>query len=76
MKKLVFLACLIMGQQIHAQVPSDTAQWFDFWIGEWIAKWDEGDGAMEYGKNSVRNDLDGRVLREHFEITAGKSAGF
>ncbi|HVQ88538.1 MAG TPA: hypothetical protein VMT88_10190 [Actinomycetes bacterium] len=34
----------------------------DFWIGEWDASWDGGEGS-----NTVTRELDGRVVVERFE---------
>jgi len=72
-----FLLILIfMSQCIYAQLPSDTTQWFDFWIGKWDLSWDKGEGKKGSGINEITKTLDGKVIQENFNIISGKSKGF
>lgn len=64
---------LVNGQSLNEL---DSAQYFDFWIGEWTASWDEGNGVQPLGTNVIVTTLDGKVLQENFNITAGQSKGF
>jgi hypothetical protein len=72
---LLFLCviCITKAQEFN---PSDTAKWFDFWVGEWNGSWDEGDGKKGHGTNVITKELDGKVIRENFTITSGQNAGF
>lgn len=54
----------------------DTTQYFDFWVGKWKATFDEGDGVKRYGTNVIDKILDGKVVRESFELDGGKNKGF
>lgn len=54
----------------------EPAEYYDFWVGEWHATWDEGDGKEGKGVNVITKDLDQKVIRESFEILEGQSAGF
>lgn len=57
-------------------VPQDMEDVFDFWVGKWDASWDEGDGKMGKGTNTISKILDGKVLQEEFAITDGSQKGF
>lgn len=70
---LLFIAFIIKGQSLNEL---DSASYFDFWVGEWTASWDEGNGVEPLGTNTIEKILDGKVLQEHFRITAGKNKGF
>jgi hypothetical protein len=54
----------------------DSTDYFDFWVGEWIAAWDEGNGLEDLGNNTITKKLDGRVIEEEFRILNGQNAGF
>ncbi len=49
---------------------------FDFWVGEWNVSWDEGDGKIGNGTNSITKILDGMAIQEDFRIEDGQSKGF
>lgn len=53
----------------------EPEEYFDFWVGQWEVSWEEGDG-MGHGTNHIVKTLDGKVLRENFEITEGQNTGF
>jgi len=57
MKKIVFLL-LLVANQIFAQ-SEHPDQYFDFWVGEWNASWDEGEGKLGKGTNTIKKTLDG-----------------
>ena len=66
----------MMSSLAYAQVPEEPERYFDFWVGEWEASWSEGDGKVGKGTNRIEKILDGKVLKESFEITEGQSVGF
>lgn len=78
MKTLFTLLFFIFSTALFSQSLSelDSAEYFDFWVGEWTASWDEGNGVEELGTNTITKTLDGKVIREQFRITKGKNAGF
>ena len=47
---------------------------FDFWVGDWSARWTNADGSAGQGRNVVTKILDGRVIEERFEESAAASA--
>lgn len=49
---------------------------YDFWVGRWDASWDEGEGKIGTGTNTITKVLDDKVLHENFEILTGINAGF
>lgn len=68
---------ILVFSVLNAQaLPENPEHYFDFWVGEWSASWDEGDGQRGYGTNHITKTLDGIVIHENFEIIAGKSKGF
>ena len=40
---------------------------FDFWVGDWDAKWKNANGTDGRGRNVIAKILDGAVLEEQFE---------
>lgn len=73
MKALLALLLIGMGLQT-TEIPEE--EYYDFWVGEWAATWDEGDGKMGKGTNSITKILDGKVIQENFQILEGQSKGF
>lgn len=69
------LFCTGQSQDV-SQEQSDTAAYFDFWLGTWRVFYDQGEGVKEYGTNVIDKILDGTVVRENFELTSGGNAGF
>lgn len=76
MRRLILQVILIVmvSQNIAAQ--SDVNKWFDFWVGRWDASWDEGEGKLGKGTNTITKVLDGTVVQEDFVITDGLQKGF
>lgn len=54
----------------------DADEYFDFWVGKWEASWSEGDNRQGSGINTIEKILDGKVIRENFEILEGQNKGF
>ena len=77
-KIIITLCALIVFESARSQslAELDSAQYFDFWVGEWTASWDEGNGVEQLGMNTIEKTLDGTVLQENFRITAGRNKGF
>ncbi|MEP0369330.1 MAG: hypothetical protein ABJN36_02210 [Cyclobacteriaceae bacterium] len=79
MKKLIIaLAITFCFTNIQAQqlAALDSAQYFDFWVGEWTASWDEGNGVEQLGTNNITKSLDDKIIVENFRVTGGQSKGF
>ena len=58
--------------------PCSTPEYrqLDFWVGEWIATWDNGDGTKGTGKNRITKDEYGDcVITEHFTADDGSLKG-
>ena len=66
---ILFLAGSVNGQP-------EPANYFDFWIGEWEVSWEEGEGRVGKGINTIEKILDGTVIQENFRILEGQNAGF
>ncbi|TJY37083.1 hypothetical protein [Pontimicrobium aquaticum] len=49
---------------------------FDFWIGNWEVTWSEANNKMGKGINVIEKELDGKIIKENFQITGGKNKGF
>ncbi|MEM9680337.1 MAG: hypothetical protein AAF901_08445, partial [Bacteroidota bacterium] len=54
----------------------DEESYFDFWVGSWDATWDEPNGKIGKGTNTISKILDDSVILENFVITEGQSTGF
>ena len=76
MRKVIFLSIFVFmtSQTIPAQ--SESAKWFDFWVGKWNVSWDEGGGKRGSGTNTITKILDGAVIQEDFVVTEGLQKGF
>ncbi len=68
-----FLVFVIQAQNLNEL---DSARYFDFWAGEWVASWDEGEGVKPLGENTISWNLDDQVLVENFRILEGQNSGF
>ncbi len=70
---LLFGSFVTMSQSLNEL---DSANYFDFWVGEWSTSWDEGNGVELLGTNTIIKSLDGKIIVENFRITKGQSEGF
>jgi len=75
-KLLLFISLLIYVAQTVVEAQSEPEQWFDFWIGKWQVSWEQADGKMGGGTNTIEKILDDKVIQEHFVATEGNMAGF
>lgn len=57
---ILFLSTISWSQSFQ------SANEYDFWIGEWTATWVKKDGTKIEGSNRIESTLDGKVLQEHF----------
>ncbi len=57
-------------------LPEKIEAYYDFWIGEWDATWDEGEGKKGFGTNYIHPIMDGKALQENFKTLKGQNAGF
>ena len=49
----------------------------DFWVGEWTAEWDNGDGTKGTGTNRITRDEHGQcAIVEHYHSDDGSLDGF
>jgi len=90
MKALVFVTLVIgavpstaLAQSSSAAAPQatpcSTAEYrqLDFWVGDWVAKWENADGTKGSGKNHITKDEVGNcVITEHFSDDDGSTKGF
>ncbi len=80
MKVLLTLISFVLLSGVAANAQNleelDSTAYFDFWVGRWRVFYDQGEGVKEYGINVIDKILDGKVVRETFELTGGNSAGF
>jgi hypothetical protein len=75
-RALVFFWCLLLA---HAQTPTVAAPTapaqslalFDFWVGDWTARWTLPDGTQGRGRNHIAKILEGSVIEESFEEAQG-----
>lgn len=85
-KTLVLLVCMVvvnttitLGQNSIKDIAVDlnkTDTFFDFWLGTWKVTWDEGNDKIGIGTNEIIKILDGKVIRENFQVTGGGNSGF
>ena len=83
MKKLFLGVVVLLGlpPYSNAQVNSSDTSTFtghelDFWVGEWDLTWQNKEGDIIYGKNTVGRSMDGHVIHEQFEQLSGDNAGY
>ncbi|RDY59315.1 hypothetical protein [Flagellimonas nanhaiensis] len=76
-KSLVLALAISTSCSLFSQsTEQDSSALLDFWVGNWEASWDEGEGKKGYGVNHIEKVLDGTVIQENFEILKGQSKGF
>ena len=63
----------VCGQSINDLEPSS---YFNFWIGTWNLSWTTANGQEATGRNHIHTILDGKVLKENFEVLNGPNKGF
>jgi hypothetical protein len=73
---LVLFCCGTLLSTATAQSPppnpcAATSTDFDFWIGDWRARWTGPDKREFEGRNRVRRELGGCVIMEEFDGTPG-----
>jgi len=59
------------GSQEDSKCNCSECHQFDFWIGSWIAEWENQDNTISKGSNIVNSILDGCVLEENFDGSPG-----
>lgn len=64
MKRVFTISLLLITSLLFSQEKPENA--FDFWIGEWEAKWYKPDSSFDYGSNSISKILSGKVVEENF----------
>lgn len=71
MKWLLIAACILAGNlDVKGQTTVDSST-YDFWVGEWSATWDNGNGTIGKGTNKIVKILDEKVIQENFADEAG-----
>jgi len=85
MRGIVALCVALVGAPACAQNQSPSAppcggpeyRTLDFWVGDWVAEWDNGNGTKGTGTNRITLDEHGRcAIVEHFHSDDGKLDGF
>ena len=88
MKKLAILVCPLLATAAASQSTSPAApvskpcsgpeyRTLDFWVGDWVATWDNGDGTQGTGTNRITRDEHGScVITEHYHSDDGTLDGF
>ena len=73
-----FLSCILLvtSTVAFAQPDLPSANYFDFWIGEWDLTWKDSDGSIGTGKNTITRILNDKVILESFEGLTGQNKGF
>jgi len=56
-----------------APAPTQPADLFDFWLGDWTVSWKNADGTIGTGRNRITKILDGAVIEESFEADAASN---
>ena len=62
-----------------AAKPCSGPEWrtLDFWVGDWVAEWDNGNGTKGTGTNRITRDEHGScVITEHYRSDDGTLNGF
>jgi hypothetical protein len=70
----IVLLILFSAGKSRSQEPPKT--WFDFWVGEWNVTWQESDGKIGEGKNTITKILDDAVIQENFRAEVGSLRGY
>jgi hypothetical protein len=65
MKKILLLSIILISISSFGQNNIETA--FDFWVGNWEAKWLKPDSSFQFGTNQISKVLDGKVIEENFQ---------
>lgn len=68
---LVLMSVSFSQQKKDKPCSSKEAHQFDFWIGNWKAKWNNKEGKSFSGTNLVKRLLDGCVIEENFNGNPG-----
>ena len=74
---MTLVASAASAQQTNAPPPCSAAEnrSLDFWVGDWVAKWDQG-GQKGTGTNRITRDEYGAcVITEHFHSDDGTLNG-
>ena len=68
---ILFLTSVISidGQNDPCSSPSSSQ--FDFWIGNWKCSWEDTDGSIKTGSNTVKKILNNCVIEENFDGSPG-----
>jgi hypothetical protein len=74
LKKSLFVFILFSCQLVLTQERMESK--FDFWIGNWSVRWDDGQGNAGSGINIIEKILDDKVILENFKVLDGDLKGF
>ena len=75
----VLLATAIGTGPVMAQdeqpAPCSTEEYrqLDFWVGEWNAAWDDGEGNIVHGSNTITRELGDCMIEENFNGNPGNA---
>jgi len=48
------------------------SNYLDFWVGQWDFAWKASDGTTDHGTNTTERILNGKVIKDNFEVTSGQ----
>ena len=68
---LIFLTSMTTTAQQEPKATNAGEHALDFWIGEWDLTWND----TVHGTNSIRLEMDGKVIAEHFDDPTNKYRG-
>lgn len=67
------IAAAIVLAAAAARADEARADLFDFWLGDWEARWTNADGTPGHGRNHVAKVAAGAVIEEQFDDDAADS---
>ena len=76
MRQVLISILVMLSFYAYAQPDIPQEQYFDFWIGEWNLTWNDSDGSIGTGKNTISRILNEKVILEDFEGLTGQNKGF
>jgi len=76
MKRFLLIGALAFSSIIPGFSQEDEKTIFDFWVGKWEVTWDEGNGKIGKGINSITKILGNAVIQENFKIDEGANKGY
>lgn len=67
---ILFLSYTVIAQnedELKSKCDCNECHQFDFWIGKWKVEWEDKDGTIVQGTNTINSTLNGCVIEENFD---------